>query len=418
MRQIIVIGAGSSGLMAAGTAAENGAQVTLLEKKDRAGRKLSLTGKGRCNITSAMEPEEFMKHYPRNGKFLYSAFSQFSNRDMVQFIEARGVPTKVERGQRVFPVSNRSQDVIDALTGWCRRKGVKFVFDAPVRRIEKSPRGRFTVVYEGGMQDADAVIIATGGLSYPGTGSTGDGYRLAESLGHTVTELRPGLIPLITAEDWVVKLQGLSLKNIRLTALNDKGKKINEEFGEMLFTHFGISGPIVLSMSRDIGETIHKKGQPVKMKLDLKPALTEEQLDARLQRDFTKYAKKQFKNVLPELLPAKMIPVFLELCGIPEEKECNAITKNERKKLAEQLKNLTFTVTGCRPVKEAIVTSGGVAIKGIDPKTMASKITPGLYFCGEVIDVDGYTGGFNLQAAFSTGRSAGKHAALGEGAEE
>ena len=412
MRQVIVIGGGAAGLMAAGTAATRGASVVLLEKKDRPGRKISISGKGRCNVTSAMEPEEFMKHYPRNGKFLYSAFDQFSNRDMMEFVEAHDVPLKVERGQRVFPESDKAEDIVDMLVKWCRKKGVRIECNAPVQRIERTKQGRYTVVYEGGMLTGDAVILATGGMSYPGTGSTGDGYAFAESLGHSITELRPGLIPLIAEESWVRELQGLSLKNVRLTALQDNKKKINEEFGEMLFTHFGISGPIVLSMSRDIGEYMYKKKKPVKMKLDLKPALTEETLDARLQRDFAKFSKKQFKNVLPELLPAKLIPVFLKLCGIPEEKECNSITKEERRHLVELLKNLSFTVVDCRPVKEAIVTCGGVKVKEIDPRTMESKCSPGLYLAGEIIDVDGYTGGFNLQAAFSTGRCAGNHAAV------
>ncbi len=412
MRQVVIVGGGASGLMAAGSAAEGGARVILLEKKDRPGRKLAITGKGRCNVTSALEPEELLKQYPRNGKFLYSAIHQFSNRDMISFLETCGVPLKVERGHRVFPVSDQAEEVVSALVRWCRQKGVRILCRTAVKRIEKESRGAaYSVVYEGGSIDADAVILATGGLSYPGTGSTGDGYAFAKQFGHCITDLRPGLIPLTTQEAWVTQLQGLSLKNIQLTAFQEDGKKINEEFGEMLFTHFGISGPIVLSMSRDIGEYMHRHKKHVRMQLDLKPALTEETLDKRLQRDFARYAKKQFKNVLSELLPSKLIPVFLALSGVAPEKSCSEMTKSERREVLECLKRLSFTVTGCRPIKEAIVTCGGVSIKEINPKTMESKYAPGLYFAGELLDVDGYTGGFNLQAAFSTGYCAGRYAA-------
>lgn len=411
MKKIIVIGAGAAGMMAAGVAASKGAEVLLLEKKDRPGRKLCITGKGRCNITSAVEPDELIKGFPGNGRFLYSAFHAFSNQELLRFFHERGLATKVERGNRVFPVSDRAEEVVDILRDFAAGAGAKFHFEQAADRIEIKA-GRVCGVKAGKeVYPADAVIICTGGMSYPGTGSTGDGYRLAGDAGHSIKEPRPGLVPLITAETWVKELQGLALKNVKATAFSPEGKKINEDFGEMLFTHFGVSGPIILSMSHDIGEYLYKKKKPVQLVIDLKPALTEEKLEERLQRDFDKYARKMFKNSLGDLLPQTMIPVAIMLSGIDPEKECSQISKAERRSLMQILKKLTLTVTAARPIQEAIVTAGGVNIKEIDPKTMESKLVKGLFIAGEVLDVDGYTGGYNLQAAFSTGYIAGLHAA-------
>lgn len=410
MHKIIVIGAGASGMMAAGVAASKGARVILLEKKDRAGRKISISGKGRCNVTTAVDQDQLLKGYPGNGRFLYSAFHAFSNQDLIEFLNERGLETRVERGNRVFPVSDHAEDVVQLLLGFAARAGVELIPSTPVERIEFNDGKVCSVKTANRSYPADAVIICTGGMSYPGTGSTGDGYDMAKAAGHTIIEPRPGLVPLISSEPWVKELQGLALKNVRARSFREDGKKINEDFGELLFTHFGLSGPIILSMSRDIGDYIYQKKKTVRMVLDMKPALSEEKLDERLQRDFEKYARKMFKNSLGDLLPHKMIPVIISLSGINPDKECNQISRGERRELVALLKQFTLTVTGTRPIQEAIVTTGGVNVKEVDPKTMQSKLMEGLYFAGEVLDIDGYTGGYNLQAAFSTGYVAGSYA--------
>jgi len=411
MHKVIVVGGGPAGMMAAATAAENGAQVTLLEKNDRLGKKLKITGKGRCNITSALDRENFISGYAGNGRFLYSALNEFSNRDLIAFFHQRGLDTIVERGQRVFPASGKAEDVVQLLHKNLLDKGVQIIYSCRVEGISAVDSRIVGVKVKAGYINCHAVIVATGGMSYPGTGSTGDGYAWARELGHSIVEPRPGLVPLVVSEKWVKQLQGLSLKNVKARAFRQNGSIINEEFGEMLFTHFGVSGPIILSMSRDIGEVIYKEKEPVRLCLDLKPALSEEKLDERLQRDLSKYSRKQFHNSLNDLLPRKLIPVIVELSGIDGSKESNQVTREERKKLLRLLKGLELTITATRSIAEAIVTAGGVAVKEINPKTMESKLIKGLYFAGEIIDVDGYTGGFNLQAAFSTGYLAGKSAA-------
>lgn len=398
-------------MMAAGMAAAAGARVTLTEKKPRVGSKLRITGKGRCNITAAVDQDSLIKGIPGNGKFLYSALHEFSNIDLIRFFNERGLETKVERGNRVFPSSDQAQDVVDVLYNFVEQAGAEIKTSLTINSLVVEG-GRITGVDSShGFLAADAVIIATGGLSYPGTGSTGDGYRLAQECGHTLVEPRPGLVPLVTEESWVKDLQGLSLKNVAATAFTAAGKKINQDFGELLFTHFGVSGPIILSMSRDIGVYIYRQGQKVILKIDLKPALNEEKLDERLLRDLDKYSRKQFKNSMHDLLPQKMIPVFIALSGIDPDKPCHQISRGERHELIKLFKNFTLTVTGTRPIAEAIVTAGGINVKEVDPRTMESKRVKGLYFAGEVLDVDGYTGGYNLQAAFSTGYAAGQNAA-------
>ena len=412
MKKLVVVGAGPAGLMSAAIAAEHGARVILVEKMARVGRKLSITGKGRCNLTTSVDGSDLIKGFPGNGRFLHSAFHEFSNTDLIQFFHKRGLQTNVERGNRVFPVSDKAEDVVDLLNHNARKAGVEILLSATVTNIIikdsklaeiNSDRGEFAV---------DAIIIATGGMSYPGTGSTGDGYVWAKQLGHRVIHPRPGLVPIQVSEKWIKELQGLGLKNVRARTYTEKGKLINEDFGELIFTHFGLSGPIILSMSHDIGDHLFKQQQPVTIKLDLKPALQEEKLDERIQRDFNKYSRKMFKNALNDLLPQKMIPVIISLSGIEAEKECHQITRTERLALVRLLKNFTMTITGTRPIAEAIVTAGGVDVKEVNPKTMASKLVKGIYFAGEILDVDGYTGGYNLQAAFSTGYVAGKYAAL------
>ena len=411
MRKVIIIGAGPAGMMAAIMAASAGAAVILIEKKEKVGRKLSITGKGRCNLTSAVDKDGLIKGFPGNGRFLYSSFHEFSNLDLIDFFEQRGLKTKVERGNRVFPESDKAEDVVEVLYKTLQEAGVKIMTACPVHKIIIEAGRIRGVDCQQGKLSADAVIIATGGMSYPGTGSTGDGYQWAAAVGHKIVEPRPGLVPLLAREEWVKELQGLSLKNTRAVAYDDSGRKINEDCGELLFTHFGLSGPIILSMSRDIGERLHLHHKPVQIELDLKPALSEEKLDERLQRDLDMYSRKMFKNALDDLLPAKMIPVIVRLSGIEAGKFCNQIIRSERLGLVNLLKHLPLTVYGTRPIAEAIVTAGGVDVKEVDPKTMQSKLVPGLFFAGEVLDVDGYTGGYNLQASFSTGYVAGKRAA-------
>lgn len=404
-RQIAVIGAGPAGMMAAGRAAERGCKVTLYEKNDRVGKKILISGKGRCNITNNTDVEGLIENTPGNGTFLYSSFYSFSNHDLIQFLNSRGLQTKDERGGRVFPLSDRAKDVADAMEDYCRESGVRFRFESTVRDIIISDcRVKGLILEDGTEVSCDAVVLATGGLSYPRTGSTGDGYRMAKKIGHTLTPMKPSLVPLITAEEWVKELQGLSLKNIAITMLNEKNKKVYSDFGEMVFTHYGVSGPVILSGSRHILDYGYRN---IRLSIDLKPALSEEKLDDRLLRDFEQFSRKQFKNSLGELLPQKMIPVMVELSQIPGDKFVNQITKEERKRLVKLFKGLTMTIIGARPIGEAIVTAGGIATDEVDPSTMESKLVAGLYFAGEIIDVDAYTGGFNLTIAFSTGHLAG-----------
>jgi hypothetical protein len=422
-RHVIVIGAGPAGLVAAGQAAEQGATVLLLEKMDRPGRKLRITGKGRCNLTNVAPLSDFIAHFGPNGRFLRQAFSRFFTPDLVAFLEGLGVPTVTERGGRVFPASQEATDIVDALLRWVRDCGVALHTRSPVERLLVEGE-RVTGVRIAGNQvssekpgfsdskrlhRAAAVIVATGGASYPATGSTGDGYRLAESVGHTVVPIRPALVPLETAGDVAPRLQGLSLRNVTVRLWVD-GKKQGDLFGEMLFTHFGLSGPTVLSLSRQAVDAL-RLGQSVRLSIDLKPALDERKLDARLLRDLDAHGKQQFRTLLKGLLPRKLIPVCLDLTGIPPEKLAHQITAQERKRLRAWLKDFRLQVTGHRSFREAIITAGGVDTREVDPRTMASRLVEGLYFAGEVLDVDADTGGYNLQAAFSTGWLAGRSAA-------
>jgi len=401
--KVIVIGAGAAGLLAAGTAAKNGCDVTLIERNDKIGRKLLITGKGRCNMTNSAEIEDMIRMYPTNAKFLYSALYTFTNTDLIALIEANGTKTKVERGGRVFPVSDKAADVVRALEIYIR--GVRLVHSRVSALIIEDGEVKGVRTRKGDMY-ADRVIVATGGCSYPATGSTGDGYKFARQAGHTVTEIRPSLVPLETEEGFVRDVMGLSLRNIGIAAYDEKGKKQYEDFGEMLFTHFGISGPTVLSMSAHL-----KHNKKYTVAIDLKPALDEGKLKARIIRDFEKAPKKHLINSLDELLPKALIPVIVRNSGIEPHKAVCEITREERAALIDAIKHLRLTIKGTRPVEEAIVTSGGVKVSEIDPSTMESKKVHGLYFAGEVIDVDGYTGGFNLQAAFSTGYLAGESCA-------
>ncbi len=411
MGRIIVIGAGAAGLMAAIHAASAGAGVLLIEKMPSPGRKILITGKGRCNFTNSCDISEFLRFFANNGAFLNSALRAFDNQDVIDFFAAHGVPSRVERGGRLFPESDQARDIVDALVKAARQAGVRLVTGQPARSICAENGKVAGVLTESGRLDASAVILATGGLSYPGTGSTGDGYRMAKELGHTVTTLRPALVPLETQESWVRELQGLSLKNVESVVKVD-GKKIDSEFGEMLFTHFGLSGPIILTLSQAVSQALPQNPPPrVTIELNLKPALTPEVLDKRLQRDFAEFTRKQFKNSLGELLPLKLIPVIIRLSGIASDKSVHQITREERARLVELLQGLPLTVTKTRPIAEAVVTAGGVTVKEISPKTMQSRLVEGLFMAGEILDVDGYTGGFNLQAAFSTGMVAGTAAA-------
>ena len=409
MKKIIVIGAGAAGMMAAVKAAENGAEVVLLEKMKRVGKKMLITGKGRCNLTNNAAIPDLIRNMTGNGPFLNSSIRGFDNQDVVAFFNDLGLLTKVERGGRVFPESDKAADVVGSLLRLLHRLGVKIETEMAARKIVVED-GRVVGVetMTGAVYRGDAVILAVGGASYPGTGSSGDGYAIAEAVGHSIVPLRPSLVPLETEEDWIKTAQGLSLRNVRVTAVAD-GKKIGEEFGEMLFTHFGVTGPIVLSLSRAVAAAL-SEGRFVELVINLKPALTPEVLDKRIQRDFAMFIRKQLKNSLHELLPGKLIQPVMDLAYLDGEKEIHQVTKEERLRLADVLQHMTLTVTKTRPLAEAIVTAGGIATKEINPKTMESKVVKGLYFAGEVIDVDGYTGGFNLQAAFSTGAAAGQYA--------
>ncbi|HCB93709.1 MAG TPA: aminoacetone oxidase family FAD-binding enzyme [Selenomonas sp.] len=406
MKRIIVVGGGPAGMMAAVKAAENGASVLLLERMDRVGRKMSITGKGRCNITNASDLQEILKNIPGNGKFLNSSMRAFDNEDVIRFFEDAGVPVKVERGNRVFPVSDHASDVVEAMLGRLHDLGVRIQTHARVKEILAENGSVKGVRLESGVEEkADAVILAVGGASYPGTGSSGDGYGIARQLGHTVTHILPALVPLETEEDWPKEAQGLSLRNVRAALFSD-GKKLKEEFGEMLFTHFGVSGPIILSLSRTAAAEL-ASGSFVELVINLKPALSQEKLDQRIRRDFEEQLRKQVKNSLNGLLPAKLIPIVIDLAYLDPEKQVNQVTQEERKRLGETLQHLALTITKTRPLAEAIVTAGGVSVKEINPKTMESKLVHGLYFAGEVVDVDALTGGYNLQAAFSMGAAAG-----------
>lgn len=407
MYDVLVIGCGAAGMMAAATAASRGLKVLLLEKNDRPGKKILISGKGRCNITNNTDIEGLIENTPGNGTFLYSAFYTFSNSDLVDLLNRLGLETKVERGGRVFPVSDRAKDVVDVLIKYVKSCGAEVRYNSEVKSLEiKDGRINGVQLSDGTKIQADKVIIATGGMSYPGTGSTGDGYEMAKSAGHKIVDLKPSLVALLTKEDYIKELQGLSLRNIELTVTDKKGRKIYTDFGELLFTHFGVSGPVILSASRHMLPYGYKD---VKISIDLKPALDETKLDARIQRDFEEYSRKQFKNALDDLMPQKLIPVIIELSGIPPEKYVNQITKTERQNLVKLLKNFEATVHGARSIKEAIVTAGGVDTREINPSTMESKLVMGLFFAGEVVDVDAYTGGFNLTIAFSTGYLAGQN---------
>ncbi len=407
MSDILVVGGGAAGMMAAIAAAEAGCGVTLLERNEKLGRKIYITGKGRCNCTNDCSLDDFLREVPRNPRFLYSALTAFTPQDMMAFLESAHCPVVVQRGHRVFPATEKASDVTRALERRLRETGVEVRLNSRVRGlIIKDSRAAGISLTDGGELPADAVIVATGGLSYPGTGSTGDGYGLARSANHTLIPTRPSLSALETAETWPSQLQGLSLKNVRLTLKQGK-KTIYDQLGEMLFTHFGISGPLVLEMSCHLPDSLEQ----LELRLDLKPGLTAEQLDARLLRDLQENQRRQLHTVLPGLLPASLARIFPELAGVEGDKICGQLTRPERERILQTLKSLPLTIRRMRPVDEAIVTRGGVSVKEIDPRTMASKLLPGLYFAGEVMDVDAHTGGFNLHIAFSTGRLAGQSAA-------
>jgi len=405
--QIVVVGAGAAGMMAAVSAARAGCRVIVVEPNEKVGRKIYITGKGRCNVTNDCTEEEFLRSVPRNGRFLYSAISRFSPQDAMDFFEKLGVPLKVERGNRVFPVSDKAADIIDALFFEMRRLGVELIRDR-VTELVISDSAVVGVVCEGcGTVSADAVIVATGGVSYPRTGSTGDGYRFAQSAGHTVTAIKGSLVPLESDDPSCPEMQGLSLRNVELCVKNGKGKVVFREQGELLFTHFGLSGPLVLSASAHLDFT---KDSYV-AHIDLKPALDEQKLDARLLRDFEERANQNFSTVLGGLVPQSMIPVIVRRCEISASQKAHDIRREQRRKLLEVLKDFSLELKGTRPVEEAIITSGGVKTGEVDPKTMESKKVSGLYFAGEVLDVDAYTGGYNLQIAWTTGFAAGIAAA-------
>lgn len=400
MRKIIIIGGGAAGLIASATAAGRGEDVTVIEKNSRPARKVMITGKGRCNVTNAcFDLDDLINSVVTNKRFMYSAFSSFMPYDTIALIEEMGVPTKIERGNRVFPESDKAVDIVDALVKNAKQNGVKFVEGTVTSFNTENNVIKSVNLYDGTVVDGDAFAICTGGLSYQSTGSTGDGYRLAESVGHSITDIEPALISLVASNGFVPKLQGLSLRNISIKLL-DGEKEIYSDFGEMLFTHYGVSGPVILSASSHM---THPKEHNYKIVIDLKPALDEQTLDKRIQRDFAENTNKDFINSLSKLLPNKLIPVVVKLSGIEPSEKVNQITKIQRQNLVSLLKNFTVNISDFRPINEAIITSGGVDVKEINPKTMGSKIVDNLYFAGEVIDVDAYTGGFNLQVAFSTG---------------
>ncbi len=415
--KVIVIGGGPAGMMAAITAAESDNQVTLIEKMTSLGKKLLITGKGRCNITSSLDISKFIKNVPGNGRFLYSCFEQYTNKDIIQFLKKQGLEVKEERGNRIFPITDKAQDVLNCFIKKIEELNIHTILGEKVEKIlvNETENGKTVKGVKTNRQTihADKIILATGGKSYPLTGSTGDGYKIAKEIGHTVTTIKPSLVPLETFDEKNKELQGLSLKNISIQFIDKtKNKIIYEDFGEMIFTHFGISGPTILSGSahlvryKNIEELL--KNHNIILKIDLKPALSPEKLDSRILRDFEEEKNKQFKNSLDKLLPQKLINPIIEETGINPTKQVNTVTKQERQKIVQILKNFEVTIKGFRPIEEAIITSGGINIKEINPKTMESKLVSGLYFAGEIIDVDSYTGGFNLQIAYSTGYVAGK----------
>lgn len=408
MSNVIVVGGGAAGMMAAVFAARNGQNVQLLEKNEKLGKKLFITGKGRCNITNAADIEDLFTAVTSNPKFLYSGFYSFTNQQVIDFFEELGVKTKIERGERVFPVSDHSSDVIAAFSRELKSLGVSVSLHTEVRELLcEQDKVCGVLLTNGKKMKADSVIVATGGISYPSTGSTGDGYRFAKETGHRVTELLPSLVPMEVRQWYAKELQGLSLRNIEIR-ITDGKKKFYEEFGEMLFTHYGVTGPVILSASSVVGKTLRKK--ELTLHIDLKPALSEEQLDKRILREFDANHNKQYKNSIDSLFPAKLKPVMIELSEIEPEKKVNEITKEERQRLVHLIKDFTMTLTGLRSYNEAIITKGGVSVKEIDPGTMESKKMKGLYFAGEVLDLDAVTGGYNLQIAWSTGYLAGINA--------
>lgn len=409
MKRVVVIGGGAAGLMAAVIAGREGAKVKLLEKMNYVGKKMGITGKGRCNITNACDMSDFIKNTPGNGKFLYGAYERFTNEDLLQLLHDAGLETKVERGGRVFPASDSALDVRNTFMKLMKHYGVDVHLEEPVKKLLVDDGVVTGVVTDKETYHADAVVIATGGKSYPATGSTGDGYILAAQVGHTITDIRPSLVPIVTEESWVKDLMGLSLRNVELSVVA-KNKVQTKMFGEMMFTHFGITGPIVLSLSHTVGKLMRKKNiGTIGLDINLKPALSPETLDKRLQKDFELYSKKQLINGMKDLLPSRLIPLIIELAGIDPQKPINQISKEERQQIGYMLQHMPLTVKGLRPVEEAIVTAGGISLKEFNPKTMESKLVKGLYGAGEVLDIDAFTGGYNLQAAFSTGYVAAMH---------
>ena len=409
--RVLVVGGGAAGMMAAISASEMGAQVLLFERNDGLGKKIRITGKGRCNVTNDCDLNEFLSNVPTNPRFLYTALARFSTQDTKDFFEKAGVALKTERGKRVFPVSDRAGDIVSALERTCKEVGVE-VINKRVKGLLIEDHTVKGVATSDGNTEGDAVILCTGGRSYPRTGSDGDGYRFAKDAGHTVTDISPSLVPLIAEGSLCQSMQGLSLKNVRLTVVRrDSGKAVFEDFGEMMFTHFGLTGPLVLSASAHLADLAAGKYE---VRIDLKPALDEKTLDARIRSDFEKYKNRDFLNALDDLLPQKMIEPFVRLCEIDGRKKVHSVTREERERMVHTLKNMTVAIKGFRPIDEAIVTRGGVSVKEVNPKTMESKLVSGLYFAGELLDLDAYTGGFNLQIAFSTGVVAGSSAAVGK----
>lgn len=414
MKQIVVIGGGAAGLMAAVIAGREGARVILLEKMNMVGKKMGITGKGRCNITNSADISDFIKNTPGNGKFLYGAYERFSNVDLLALLHEWGLKTKVERGGRVFPESDSALEVRNLFMKMLKKYNVTVHLNEAVTKIVTKDNVVTGVVTTKESYACEAVIIATGGASYPLTGSTGDGYRLAEGVGHSITDIRPSLVPIVTEESWVKDIMGLSLRNVEVSIVS-KEKVQAKMFGEMMFTHFGVTGPTILSLSHTVGKLLRKKKTaPIAVSINLKPALTAEVLDKRLQKDFDLYSKKQLANGMKDLLPSNLIPIIISLAKLDPAKPINQITKEERQQLCHVLQHMTLTVKGLRPVEEAIVTAGGISLKEFNPKTMESKLVKCLYCAGEVLDIDAFTGGYNLQAAFSTGYVAAMHIVHGE----